>query len=157
VGNLMRVSSEGGTPERIVHTADVGANDFTDVLPGGQKALANVGNASIDRERGDIVLADLRSHRTTVLVRSGFGARYVPDGHLVFARAGELFAVKFDATRGTVSGDPIRVASGISMESAFGMLQASPASGVLAYVPGDDISRGKMAWANRRGAVDYID
>jgi serine/threonine-protein kinase len=157
VGNLMRVSSEGGTPERLLHASDVGANEFSDILPGGQTALAQALNASIDRERGNILLADLRSRRTTVLVRSAFGARYVPGGYLTFARAGELFAVKFDATRGTVSGDPVRIASGVSMESAFGMLQASSASGMLAYVPGDDISRGKLAWADRHGGVNYVD
>jgi hypothetical protein len=157
VGHLMRVSSDGGKPEEIVTVRQLGGNDFSDVLPGGRAALLNAGNASIDRERGDIMLADLRSHRTTVLVHSGFGARYVAGGYLVFSRAGELFAVKFDATRGTVAGDPVRIASGVSMESSFGMLQASSAGGVLAYVPGDDISRGKMAWADRGGRVSYIE
>lgn len=156
LGTLTRVSSDGGKPERLVTAAELGANDFSDILPGGQTALLNAGNSSIDRAHGDVLFVDLRSHRTTVLVRSGFGARYVPDGHLVFARAGELFAVKFDATRGAVSGNPVAIASGVSMESAFGMLQASPASGVLAYVLGDDISRGKLAWVDRRGAVDFV-
>jgi len=157
LGNLTRVSSDGGKPERIVTATELGANDFSDVLPGGQAALLNAGNASIDRERGDILLADLRTHRTTVLVRSGFAARYVPEGYLVFARAGELFAVKFDAARGTVTGNAVAIASGVSMESAFGILQVSPASGMLAYVPGDDISRGKLAWADRRGHVEFVD
>ena len=157
LGHLMRVSTDGGKPEEIVTAAELGANDFTDVLPGGRLALLNAGNSSIDRERGDVLLADLGSRRTTVLVRSGFAARYVPDGYLVFARAGELFAVTFDATRSTVSGKPVVIASGVSMESAFGMLQASSSSGVLAYVPGDDASRGKMAWVDRRGAVDFVD
>ena len=157
VGNLTRVSADGGQPERVVSAAELNANDFSDVLPGGLTALVNAGNASTDRERGDILLANLQTRRTTVLVRSGFGARYVPGGYLVFARAGELFAVKFDAARGTVSGDPVAIAPGVAMESAFGILQSSPAGGVLAYVPGDDQSRGKLAWADRRGAVNFVD
>ena len=58
-------------------------------------------------------------------------ARYVPDGHLIFARAGGLFAARFDPSNAAVSGDPIAIASGVSMESAFGMLQASASGGVL--------------------------
>ena len=126
LGNLTRVSSDGGKPERIVTAADLGANDFSDVLPGGQAALLNAGNSSIDRERGDILLADLRTHRTTVLVRSGFAARYVGDGYLVFARAGELFAVKFDATRGTVTGNPVAIASAYQWNRPSGCSRRRP-------------------------------
>jgi serine/threonine-protein kinase len=160
-GILARVPSDGGKPERLVTTKDLGGGrDFTDVLPGGRAALVNArnaGNTSTNADHGDVLLADVRSHRTTVLVRSAYGARYVPDGHLIFARGGSLFAVRFDASRGTVEGNPVTIASGVSMESAFGMLQASAARGVLAYVPGGDISRGKLAWVDRRGVVTFID
>ena len=115
------------------------------MLPGGRAALitaASASNASINGDHGDVLLADIRSQRTTVLVHSAYAARYVPDGHLIFARGGSLFAVRFDASRGAVEGNPVAIASGVSMESAFGMLQASAARGVLAYVPGGDNSRG---------------
>src|SRR5262249_45889399 len=127
------------------------------VLPGGQAALISAGTASIGRDHGDVVFADLRSRRTTVLAHSAYAARYVPGGYLVFARAGGLFALKFDPSRATVTGDAVAIAPGVSMETAFGMLQASATGGVLAYVPGDDISRGKLAWADRHGGVGYID
>ena len=156
-GILSRVSADGGTPERLVTATDLGANDITDVLPGGKAVLLNTGTASIGRDHGNVAFADLGTRRTTVLVRSGYAARYVPAGHLVFARAGGLFGVRFDANSGTVSGDPVAIASGVSMESAFGMLQASAVQGVLAYVPGADVSRGKMAWVDRQGRVQFID
>jgi hypothetical protein len=92
-----------------------------------------------------------------VLVRSAYSARYVPDGHIIFARGGSLFAVRFDASRAAVEGNPVAIASGVSMESGFGMVQASSARGLLAYVPGGDASRGKLAWADRRGVVTFID
>jgi serine/threonine-protein kinase len=156
-GLLSRVSSEGGTPERLVRAPDLGGYDFTDVLPGGRAALLNRSVGSINADHGDVLLADLRSHHTTVLMHSAFAARYVPDGHLIFARGGSLFAVRFDPGRAVIEGNPVAIASGVSMESAFGMLQASAARDVLAYVPGGDISRGKLAWIDRHGVVDFID
>ena len=156
-GILSRVSTDGGKPERLITAAEFGANDITDVLPGGRTALLNAGSASIGRDHGDVVFADLGSHRTTVLVRSGYAARYVPDGHLIFARSGSLFGLRFDPNRAAVDGNPVAIASGVSMESAFGMLQASAAGGVLAYVPGVDVSRGKLASVDRHGHVDFID
>ncbi|HTI63769.1 MAG TPA: protein kinase [Gemmatimonadaceae bacterium] len=156
-GLLSRVSAEGGTPERLVSASELGANDFSDVLPGGRMALLNAGNASIGRDHGDVVFADLDTRRKTVLVHSGYAARYVPDGHLIFARSGALFGVRFDPRGAAVSGDPVAIASGVSMESAFGMLQASASRSVLAYVPGVDVSRGKLAWVDRQGRVAFID
>jgi serine/threonine-protein kinase len=160
-GILTRVPSDGGKPERLVTMKDLGiGRDFTDVLPGGRAALVNAGNAnntSTNGDHGDVLLADVRSHRTTVLLHSAYAARYVSNGHLIFARGGSLFAVRFDAGRGTVDGNPVAIASGVSMESAFGMLQASATSGLLAYVPGGDISRGKLAWVDRRGVATFID
>ncbi|HET7372806.1 MAG TPA: protein kinase, partial [Gemmatimonadaceae bacterium] len=156
-GSLSRVSADGGTPERLVTASELGANEFSDVLPGGKTALLNAGTASIGRDHGDVVFADLGTRRTTVLVHSGYAARYVPDGHLIFARGGGLFAVRFNPSNATVSGDPVAIASGVSMESAFGMLQASASGSVLAYVPGVDVSRGKLAWVDRHGHVDFID
>ncbi len=159
-GILSRVPSDGGKPERLVTRRELGARDFTDVLPGGRTVLvtaASASNESINGDHGDVLLADVRSHRTTVLVHSAYAARYVPDGHVIFARGGSLFAIRFDASRGAVEGNPVAIASGVSMESAFGMLQASAVRGVLAYVPGADNSRGKLAWDDRHGVVTFID
>jgi eukaryotic-like serine/threonine-protein kinase len=156
-GALTRVSADGGTPERLVAASELGANDFSDVLPGGKTALLNAGKTSIGRDHGDVVFADLGTHRSTVLVHLGYAARYVADGHVIFARAGGLYGIRFDPRTGAVSGDPVAIAPGVSMESAFGMLQAFATGGVLAYVPGVDLSRGKLAWVDRRGRVEFID
>ena len=159
-GILSRVPSDGGKPERLVTTAELGVRDFTDVLPGGGAVLANAsdaGHTSINADQGDVLLADIRSRHTTVLVRSAYAARYVPGGHLIFARGGSLFAARFDVGRSAVEGNPVAIATGVSMESAWGMLQVSAAHGLLAYVPGGDGSRGKLAWVDRRGLVTFID
>jgi len=156
-GGLSRVSSDGGKPEPLATPRQLGARTITDVLPGGRTALIADANASMNADHGDVLLVDVRSHRKTLLVRSAYAARYIRGGYLIFARAGSLFGVRFDVSRGAVEGNPIAIAPGVSVESAIGTMQAAAAGGMLAYVPGVDISRGKLAWIDRRGAVDFID
>src|SRR5262249_56514660 len=48
-----------------------------------------------------------------VVLRDGSDARYIPTGHLVYAKGFALFAVRFDADRLTVSGTPVSILEGI--------------------------------------------
>ncbi len=156
--NLLRVSSNGGTPEHIVMPANLDVQDFTDVLPGGRFALANSRSTGISADNGAILLVDLRGHSAKVMVHAGYGARYVAPGYLIFARGSSLFGVRFNVETGDVEGEPIAIASDVGTESLFGMLHAAASSnGVLAYVPGGDMSRGKLAWVDRKGMVEFLD
>jgi len=153
---LSRVAADGAKPEHVLSSPDVKATRFDDVLPDGETALAER-NSSIGGDFGDIIHINLRTKETKVLVRSGYAARYVPPGYVMFARAGNLMAVQYDNSRGDIVGDPFTLASGVAMESLFGMLHATSSStGISAYVPGGDLSVGKLAWIDRRGAVEYL-
>ena len=55
------------------------------------------GFSNLDEER--IGVLSLRTGERRVLFEGGTYARYVPSGHLVYARAGELLAVPFDLKR----------------------------------------------------------
>ncbi len=154
---LSRVPAEGGNPERVLSTPDVDVRRFNDVLPDGQTVLAEK-SSSIGGDFGDIIHVNLRTRETKLLVRSGYAARYVPPGYVLFARAGDVMAVRYDIDRGEVVGDPVTLASGVAMESLFGMLHiASSSTGVAVYAPGGDLSVGTLAWVDRRGAVEYLD
>jgi len=154
---LSRVSADGGKPEKVLSTADAKVKRLIDVLPDGQTVLADR-SGSIGGDFGDIVRFNLHTLETKLLVRSGYGARYVPPGYVLFARAGSLMAVRFDLDRRETVGEPVAIASGVTMESLFGMLHASSSSnGIVAYPPGADLSVGKLAWIDRGGTVEYID
>jgi len=154
---LSRVSADGGMPQKILASTDVNVTRFNDVLPDGQTVLAE-SSAGIGGDYGDILLLNVSTRRTKVLIRSGFAARYVAPGYVLFARAGNLMAVRFDVNRGEVVGEPVAVASGVAMESLFGILHAtSSATGIAAYLPGADLSVGKLARIDRRGAVEYLE
>jgi hypothetical protein len=154
---LSRVSAEGGRAERILTSPDIKVTRFDDVLPDGENVLAAV-SSSISGDVGDIIRVNLRTHETKLLVRSGYAARYVEPGFLLFARGGGLMALRYDTTKGEAMGEPVTLASDVAMESLFGMVHAgSSANGVAAYAQGGDLSVGKPAWIDQRGVVEYLD
>jgi hypothetical protein len=72
-----------------------------------------------------------------VLLQGATDARVLPSGHLVYTRAGTLFAVPFDETRLMVTGGPVPVEQGVLGVRGTGTSQlASSASGTLAIVQG---------------------
>jgi Tol biopolymer transport system component len=153
---LSRVSADGGKPEPLANVLDLKIKRFTDVLPDEQNVLAETWT-SIGGDFGDIVRVNLRTKETKVLVRSGYGAQYVPPGYLLFARGGNLMAVRYDTNRDEIVGDPVTLAAGVGMESLFGMLHAASSStGVAAFASGGDLSVGKLAWIDFRGTVQFL-
>ena len=132
---------------------------FSDVLPGGQSVLATKWMDSVSADYAEIVLLDLETMSPRTLIRSGYGARYVPPGYLLFGRGGNLMAVRFDASSLEVQGDPVPVAVGAGMESLFGQVHATVSTnGLLVYAPGGDRTIGRLARIDRRtGAVEYLD
>src|SRR6185436_20615535 len=88
------------------------------------------------------------------LVRGGSFARYLPTGHLVFARGGAILAVPFDLRAGKVTGPPVTVLEGVMTEPGSGAAQFAVASeaGSLLYVPGGpNIKRKEFVWVDREG------
>jgi WD40 repeat protein len=102
-------------------------------------------------------MRSVRTGAAKVLLRSGYDARFVPPDRLVYARAGSLFTVRFDQAQGGVSGEPTLIASGVTMESFFGHVQATVSeNGVIAYVPGRDRAVGVPAWVDRMGGIQPL-
>ena len=153
---LWSISAAGGEPIVLADTREQGRVWFSDVLPGGRAALATrwKGLAADD---ADIVLVDISTNRVAAVIGTGYGARYVRSGHIVFARSGNLFASSFDLGRRRASGRPILLVSSVSVQSAFGHVQAAVAPGVLAYVPGSDGAVGTLTWVQRDGSTEPVD
>ena len=128
------------------------------MLPGSRWALWSAARGGISWDSSNIHARSLLTDQSTLLVQHGYGGRYVHPGFLMFARAGNLFAVRFDLERREVSGDPVLVASGVSMDSLFGVVQATVSdNGLLAYLPGGDRSVGRLTWVDRLGTSEALD
>ena len=159
---LSSVEAGGGVPKALFSVDEVHVPRvlISDVLPGGGAAILG-GGVGIGGDHRDIMLIDLATRETKVLVKNGYAGRYVAPGYLLFARAGNLMAVRFDPALRRASGREVAVASGVAMESLLGQLHASSSrTGLAAYVPGGDLSIGKLARvASLRlgGAVEYLD
>ena len=158
---LFRVSAAGGTPKPLT-IPDRKKGEFShrwpEILPGGNEVLFTIltGFSNLDEER--IGVLSLRTGERRVLFEGGTYARYVPSGHLVYARAGELLAVPFDLNRLEVTGPPVSVVEGVSTVVILGVAQFNfSRDGSFAYVPGGaKVGERTLLWVDRKGAPQPI-
>jgi eukaryotic-like serine/threonine-protein kinase len=152
---LSSIAAEGGNSGTSFSWSSGGS--FNDVLADGKWALKTQ-KSGIGGDHADIFIENIETKELKQLIHSGYGARYVAPGYLVFARGGCLMAVSFDAERREVSGEPIPIATSVDMDSLFTQVQAfSSGNGLLAYVSGGDLSTGRLALVDRQGKTDYLD
>ena len=59
----------------------------------------------------------MKTGQRKTLIRGGSDAQYVETGHLIFAAAGALRAVRFDPVRLEVLGDPVTVVEHVMIEA----------------------------------------
>lgn len=110
-------------------------------LPGYEWVLATARSTGAIRGAA-IVAVHIHSGETKQLLEDGTNPRYVPTGHLLFARGGNLMAVPFDLDRLEVRGSPAVVVEGVMMSALLGAAQYSVSdNGTLAYQPGETIRR----------------
>ena len=142
---LSRVGAAGGSATVVVPAPADRRVMFSQTLPAGKEALATTWARGISADYADVALVSLATGESKVLIHSGYDARYVPPGYVLFGRGGNLLAIRFDPVRGEVAGDPIPVISGASMESLFGQVHASASdNGLIAYAPGGDRAMGRL-------------
>jgi serine/threonine-protein kinase len=161
-GGIVRVRDSGGPIEPVTELdAKNGerSHRFARLLPGGDALIytvATAGIASYDDARID--LWDLKTRQRKTLITGGSAAVYSPSGHIVYARAGRLFAVPFDLERREVTGPPMQVVDDVMMSRNTGAAHfAVSRRGDLAYVPGG-VEGGNRAlvWVDRSGKTENV-
>ena len=159
--SLARVSAAGGEPSDLFNIWErLGAFGFvSEVLPGGRAVLVSVENGESSKtDYNQIWVVSLEDTRDKALPITGFDPRYLPSGHLVFGRGGSLFAAPFDLERLELTGDAVSVIEGVALDSIFGQVQAAFAgNGMVAFVAGNDLGRGRLAWVDRQGNEGVLD
>jgi eukaryotic-like serine/threonine-protein kinase len=154
---LFRVSAEGGTPIQL-STPDV-AHGVIDHhtprwLPGGNALL-------ITRHRGpetwDVAALDTRTGAIREIVSDAFDARYLPTGHLVFARGQALLAAPFDVTTLALTGPPVVMVDRISANLNNGAARYDVSGdGLLAYIPAIPRGGRRLAWVGPNAAIEPL-
>jgi Tol biopolymer transport system component len=151
-GDIMRISANGGSPERIVRGGP-GALAFPRVLPDG-KSLLYTANASSTQPK--IMVRALKSGNAKELLL-GVDARYLPTGHLIYSRGNNLLAAPFDLDKLEITGGSVPVVEGVF--SAVTPAYSVSDSGTLVYIPGT--ARAPfiitLVWVDRGGGEEPLE
>jgi len=156
---IFRYSLESGEMEQVVRLEAGQAARDPQLLPGGEWLIYTLGGGDGTWNDAQLVAHHLESGERRTLAY-GTALRYLPTGHLVFARNDALWAVAFDAERIEVIGDPVLMVEEILQAPTFGSAQyAVSDTGTLAYlsgVIGDGAAR-PLKWVDAGGDETVID
>ena len=116
---LWRIPASGGEPRRVTNPDEAKGegHGFPEILPDGEHVLFMLGSRNSQPPRAAVV--SLRSGEQRIVLEHARRSRYLPTGHLVFARRGTLFAVPFSLKRLETSGSPVPVLEGLVTNSVY--------------------------------------
>jgi serine/threonine-protein kinase len=150
---LYRVPAAGGEPERFAapDRAKKEANYVTpSFLPGGRALVYTV---ILQGGETRIMARTLDGGVTTTVVEGGFGAQYLPSGHLVYGQGDRVMAVPFDVSTLKATGSPLLLQEGVATKVENGVANvatASDSTGV--YVSGRGATGFRhLIWVDRGG------
>ena len=150
--DLMQVADTGGTPRPLTAIAPETGQfaSWPELTPDGHAVLYTILSGSLETARIVVRSIDTGTDRDLV---QGTSPRLTPTGHVVFARAGELWAAPFDHKRLVLSDSPSKVLDGVEV-FLFGMALFSVAhNGSLVHAtPGKAI----VVALDRAGRADVL-
>jgi serine/threonine-protein kinase len=119
-GCLQRVPANGGAPTTVLDLApsELGCA-LPQILPGG-KAVLFVDYRTPDGNTANIEVFSFADRRRKTVLRGSDSARYLPSGHLIYARKGTLFAVAFDLDRLETRGPAVAILDDLAYDAQTG-------------------------------------
>jgi serine/threonine-protein kinase len=156
---LSRVPAAGGTPEAITETTEgVRSHRWPQFLPGGQAVLFMVQPSGSSYDDSNIEVLNLETGEREVIHQGGTYPRYLPSGHLVYAREGTLFGVPFDLDRMEMKGSPAPLLEGLMQSGLSGDAHyAFSDTGTLLYLSGTAVGgQTNLAWVDMQGSVELV-
>jgi len=161
-GALSRVSSGGGTPT-VFSTLDKQTGEVThrwpQFLPGGKAVLFTSSGHGGNYEDSDFVVQIVSTgQKKKVLAQTGFHARFVPSGHLVYMHDDTLFAAPFDLKRLEVTGQSMPVLEAVVNNNGVAGAQFSfSQTGSFVYVPGKGLAnQNSIYWLESDGKTQLL-
>jgi serine/threonine-protein kinase len=160
-GGLSSISTAGAIPDNLTTPdSDKGekSHRWPEELPGNRNILYTNWTGS----RFDIEVLVVESGERKRLIEDGSYARYVPTGHLVFVRGGNLFAVPFDTRRLEVVGPEISLIEDVAVDPFTGAAVFDfDRDGLLVYAPGGPVlpsaeGIGRLLRSSRQGVADTL-
>jgi eukaryotic-like serine/threonine-protein kinase len=154
---LMRVPDSGGQPEPLaIPDAKKGERTYRwpEVLTNGRGMIFTIGmeDSAASYDDAEIAVYSFATKKTRVLMH-GDMAVYSPSGHLLYYRAGALFAAPFSESRMEITGNAVQLPQHASDDPTSGATYiAVAANGVMAYVSGGSATSTRtIAITDRKG------
>jgi serine/threonine-protein kinase len=148
-GQLLRVPADGGTPQTVTTNAarrGRGPIRWPQLLPGGEVLIFGA-------NQNRISAISVKTLEEKLLLEGGGPPRFVPSGHLVFSRSGQIMAVAFDPNTLEVRGAPVPVLDGVRTENLEVPQLTTAPDGTLIYASGTRGDVGTLAWVDLAGSA----
>jgi hypothetical protein len=154
LGGLRRVGRDGAA--QVITTPDQSRHEIWHAgpvfLPDGNRFLyiSFARDPSAREQPRDLYAGALDSRESRLIGPIPSGVQYVEPGCLLFVRDGTLMSVRFDSASLTMSGEPARVADGVSYFKPTGVAEFSASlNGVVTYRP--PVGGQTLTWVDRVG------
>jgi Tol biopolymer transport system component len=148
---IHRVSSAGGVAEPLTNWQERTGCSWVESLPNNENFLVSGMQLM---PWGGIFVADFKAKNFSLINKDCSYAKYVPTGHIVFARRGRLMALGFDDKKLEKLGDPVIILEDLRTEE-LGAAQFSISNdGTLIYLSGQHSSQGSLIWRDRDDNIE---
>ena len=156
--SLWKMSTEGGEPIELNFTPKDTLipevkQSSPQMLPDQKSVLVTL--KSEMEHLGDIAVMHLKTGEIDTLLQANY-ARYIPTGHLIYAKDDDLYAVGFDVKNSRIVGPHVRVVENVAMHKAAAQFAVSE-TGTLVYATGgqfgDDNEENKLVFVSPDGQV----
>src|SRR6266403_4550690 len=154
---LWKISAAGGTPAQVTNI-DPGKHSthrWPTFLPDGKHFLFYATNHAGGRaEDNGIYFGSLDGSKSKMVLTNDSAGLYAA-GYLLFHQQTALVAQKFDATHGTISGDPITLVNDVQHDGGtFHTVFSVADDSVLLYQPGsNNVGDTELLWMDRNGKL----
>ena len=160
ISSIWRVPASGGAATEVIRLDRAHGEisyRWPTALPDGQTILFSDWTGPGPDER-QIVAYSLATGERRVLVKGGDRARYVADGHLIYARLDELFAIPWRPSDTQMSSaPPLVLPEHPRLENEGAAAYDLSASGTLVYVAGGAARYAqKLVWIDRAGNIEPL-
>jgi serine/threonine-protein kinase len=148
---LQRIPATGGTPEAVGTASpekDEQGQFWPDVLPGGKAVLYTSWSGSLDN--ASIVVQSLDTGERRTIIEGGTRPRFVPSGHIIFARDSSLLAAPFDKERLELTGSAVQVLDDVFLLPNGDAKYEVSKEGSLFYIAPSGRER-RLVWVDRQG------
>ena len=139
VSGIQSIAETGGTPCTLASVDSAKERAVQpELLDDGEHVVfsvpSRIPNSPMESGEGPIVVQATGGADRTVLIPMGLHPRVLPTGHLIYVHKRTLFAVAFDSSRHTVSGDPVPLVEDIEQSASSSVAQfAVSQNGLLIY------------------------